>query len=296
MVRVGLARAVVSRRARAMRSSRSRRSVVPLACACSTTASRSCSRRSATARSTTRRPPGALTPGARAPGPARNTTTRPSPGYSTRSTWTTNRSLVATRRSGPRPGPRLSGPSSVVPPRGRRAMAAGCQPRSCSSTVRPTTDDCRPVAPRPEGMWITGELVITGIAPDGGSVRFIPSRLSTLRRLQDGDRVEPDPDDGSVQLRLDGIDAPEKAFQAEAQPLALPARREETSGPDLRRTVSRWPRTRSDDKSTSTTVVPTVRPDDPPPSAASPSPTDRPTPRRSRSCTQRPLRGRERRG
>ncbi|WP_328307856.1 hypothetical protein [Actinomycetospora sp. NBC_00405] len=32
-----------------------------------------------------------------------------------------------------------------------------------------------------------------------------------------------------------------------------------------------------DDKSTSTTVVPTVRPDDPPPSAASPSPTKRPT-------------------
>ena len=73
-------------------------------------------------------------------------------------------------------------------------------------------------------LWITGELVITGYAPDGDSVRFIPSRLSTLRRLQDGDRVEPDPDDGSVQLRLDGIDAPEKDFQGEAQPLALPAR------------------------------------------------------------------------
>lgn len=71
-------------------------------------------------------------------------------------------------------------------------------------------------------LWITGELTITGYAPDGDSVRFVPSRLATLRRLQDGDRVEPDPDDGSVQLRLDGIDAPEKAFQGEAQPLALP--------------------------------------------------------------------------
>lgn len=73
-------------------------------------------------------------------------------------------------------------------------------------------------------VWITGELVVAGYAPDGDSVRFVPTDLATVRRLAGADRLEPDPDDGSLQLRLDAVDAPELHFQGESQPLAEPAR------------------------------------------------------------------------
>lgn len=72
--------------------------------------------------------------------------------------------------------------------------------------------------------WITGELVVAGYAPDGDSVRFVPTNIATVRRLDGADRLDPDPDDGSLQLRLDAIDAPELHFQGQAQPLAEPAR------------------------------------------------------------------------
>lgn len=65
---------------------------------------------------------------------------------------------------------------------------------------------------------------MTGYAPDGDSARFIPTDIATVRRLVGADRLEPDPDDGSLQLRLDAIDAPELHFQGESQPLAEPAR------------------------------------------------------------------------
>jgi endonuclease YncB( thermonuclease family) len=71
---------------------------------------------------------------------------------------------------------------------------------------------------------VRGRILVVGYAPDGDSVRFVPDRLTTLRGLENGERLEPNEDDGSVQLRLDAIDAPEKDFQGEAQPLALPAR------------------------------------------------------------------------
>lgn len=72
--------------------------------------------------------------------------------------------------------------------------------------------------------WVRGRILVVGYAPDGDSVRFVPDRLTTLRGLENGDRLEPNEDDGSVQLRLDAIDSPEKDYQGEAQPLALPAR------------------------------------------------------------------------
>lgn len=73
-------------------------------------------------------------------------------------------------------------------------------------------------------VWITGELVVVGYSPDGDSVRFVPTDIATVRRLSGAERLEPDPDDGSLQLRLDAVDAPELRFQGESQPLAEPAR------------------------------------------------------------------------
>lgn len=72
--------------------------------------------------------------------------------------------------------------------------------------------------------WVRGRVLVVDYAPDGDSARFAPDEPETLRGLENADRLEPSDDDGSVQLRLDAIDSPEKDYQGEAQPLALPAR------------------------------------------------------------------------
>ncbi|MCD2189941.1 hypothetical protein [Actinomycetospora soli] len=72
--------------------------------------------------------------------------------------------------------------------------------------------------------WIRGRLVVVGYSPDGDSVRFVPDELATVRRLENGRRVRPSERDGSIQLRLDAIDAPETHYQDQAQPLADEAR------------------------------------------------------------------------
>ncbi|NUU25154.1 MAG: hypothetical protein HOV68_27180 [Streptomycetaceae bacterium] len=82
-----------------------------------------------------------------------------------------------------------------------------------------------PAAPAPsEGaapdtyLVIAGHLLVIGKQPDGDSLRFRPEHPELLAQLAHGDRVEPSAD-GSVQLRLDGIDAPELHFAGHSQPL-----------------------------------------------------------------------------
>lgn len=72
--------------------------------------------------------------------------------------------------------------------------------------------------------WIRGRLVVVGYSPDGDSVRFVPDEIATVRGLENGRRVRPSERDGSIQLRLDAIDAPETHYQDQAQPLADEAR------------------------------------------------------------------------
>ena len=74
-------------------------------------------------------------------------------------------------------------------------------------------------------LSLRGELVVVGKSPDGDSIRFIPRSPALLRSLAGGGRVDPSAD-GSVQLRLDGIDAPELHYNGLAQPLAEPGRAE----------------------------------------------------------------------
>ncbi len=74
-------------------------------------------------------------------------------------------------------------------------------------------------------LSLRGELVVVGKSPDGDSIRFIPRSPALLRSLAGGGRVDPSAD-GSVQLRLDGVDAPEVHYNGLAQPLAEPARAE----------------------------------------------------------------------
>ncbi|UGQ13629.1 hypothetical protein LO772_08520 [Yinghuangia sp. ASG 101] len=68
-------------------------------------------------------------------------------------------------------------------------------------------------------LVVAGDALVVGKQPDGDSVRFRPQDPEVLRQLANGDRIEPGKD-GSVQLRLDGIDAPELHFAGHSQPLA----------------------------------------------------------------------------
>ena len=75
--------------------------------------------------------------------------------------------------------------------------------------------------------WLSlrGELVVVGKSPDGDSIRFAPETPALLGSLTDGERAEPS-EDGTVQLRLDGIDTPETHYGNLAQPLGDAARDE----------------------------------------------------------------------
>lgn len=75
----------------------------------------------------------------------------------------------------------------------------------------------------PSQLCLRGRLVVIGKQPDGDSIRFVPDTPALLRDLRRARRIRPSRD-GSVQLRLEGIDAPETHFNGQAQPLADPAR------------------------------------------------------------------------
>ncbi len=64
-----------------------------------------------------------------------------------------------------------------------------------------------------------------GKSPDGDSIRFLPRTPELLQRLEHAERVRIAAD-GTVQLRLDGIDAPETHYENRAQPRGVRARSE----------------------------------------------------------------------
>lgn len=76
----------------------------------------------------------------------------------------------------------------------------------------------------PYYLCIHGKLVIVGYEPDGDSVRFIADDASHYKALKRADRIRPSKRDGSVQLRFEGVDAPELHYGAAAQPLGDTAR------------------------------------------------------------------------
>src|SRR4051794_34514742 len=79
--------------------------------------------------------------------------------------------------------------------------------------------------PDPSLLCLRGQLVVLGKSPDGDSIRFRPDTPSLVARLRDGERADPSAD-GTLQLRLDGIDTPETHYNGQAQPLGEPARDE----------------------------------------------------------------------
>jgi endonuclease YncB( thermonuclease family) len=70
---------------------------------------------------------------------------------------------------------------------------------------------------------IRGNFVITGYEPDGDSVRFIADDPTLYNNLQRHYRIKLSKD-GSVQLRLEGVDATELHYGTAAQPFGAEAR------------------------------------------------------------------------
>jgi endonuclease YncB( thermonuclease family) len=73
-------------------------------------------------------------------------------------------------------------------------------------------------------LAIRGQLVITGYEPDGDSIRFIADTPTLFSQLQRGYKIRKSARDGSVQLRLEAIDAPELHYGNAAQPDGATAR------------------------------------------------------------------------
>jgi endonuclease YncB( thermonuclease family) len=67
-------------------------------------------------------------------------------------------------------------------------------------------------------LAIHGRLVIVGYEPDGDSVRFVADDPALFGKLRRGYKIRRSPRDGSVQLRLEAIDAPELHYGSAAQP------------------------------------------------------------------------------
>jgi hypothetical protein len=71
---------------------------------------------------------------------------------------------------------------------------------------------------------IKGKFVIIGKEPDGDSVRFIADDPQLYSDLYRSYRIKPSRTDGSVQLRLEALDAPETHYGKYAQPMGGEAR------------------------------------------------------------------------
>lgn len=72
-------------------------------------------------------------------------------------------------------------------------------------------------------LAVKGKLTVKGRQPDGDSIRFIPNKPEVLLKMPHASRLR-FAKDGSVQLRMDGIDAPETHFVGQAQPYGDEAR------------------------------------------------------------------------
>jgi len=72
-------------------------------------------------------------------------------------------------------------------------------------------------------LVIAGRGVLVGKQPDGDSVRFRPDEPALLTQLADSQRIKTSAD-ATVQLRFDGVDAPELHYEGVGQPDGVDAR------------------------------------------------------------------------
>lgn len=72
--------------------------------------------------------------------------------------------------------------------------------------------------------FIKGNLILAGREPDGDSVAFIADNIEHFQGVYRSYLLKPSSRDNSVQLRFEGIDAPELHYGSAFQPLAVAAR------------------------------------------------------------------------
>jgi endonuclease YncB( thermonuclease family) len=93
-----------------------------------------------------------------------------------------------------------------------------------SSQTRTSTNSSTVTPSRPgDYRVIFGEFVIVGKQPDGDSVRFRADNPSLWTTLKNASRLK-ESKDGTVQLRFEGIDAPELHYGGTLQPLGRESR------------------------------------------------------------------------
>jgi endonuclease YncB( thermonuclease family) len=71
---------------------------------------------------------------------------------------------------------------------------------------------------------IDGMFILAGKQPDGDSIRFKANNLNDWKKLKRSHLIKPSNVDQSVQLRLEGVDAPELHYGTARQPLGEVAR------------------------------------------------------------------------
>lgn len=76
----------------------------------------------------------------------------------------------------------------------------------------------------PVYFHVPGTIVVLKKMPDGDSVRFVPDDPAALAHIRRAHLLRPTRTDGSLQLRLEGIDAPETHYGGYAQPFGDEAR------------------------------------------------------------------------
>ena len=105
------------------------------------------------------------------------------------------------------------------------ASSRANKPSPSQNTTSTTGTTSRTVTPSKPGDYrvIFGEFVIIGKQPDGDSVRFKADNSSLLAKLKNASRLK-ESSDGTVQLRFEGIDAPELHYGGTLQPLGRTSR------------------------------------------------------------------------
>jgi endonuclease YncB( thermonuclease family) len=106
-------------------------------------------------------------------------------------------------------------------PNTRQASKPTSNPTSTSTT---STNPNTQTSSKPgDYRVIFGEFVIIGKQPDGDSVRFKADNSSLWAKLKNASRLK-ESSDGTVQLRFEGIDAPELHYGGTLQPLGRESR------------------------------------------------------------------------
>jgi endonuclease YncB( thermonuclease family) len=99
------------------------------------------------------------------------------------------------------------------------------RPNSSPSTTGTTSSNSSTATPSKPGDYkvIFGEFVIIGKQPDGDSVRFKADDPSLFSKLKFAQRLKQSKDE-TVQLRFEGIDAPELHYAGTLQPMGRESR------------------------------------------------------------------------